>query len=112
MASVIYDRANDVGYPALPMDVSLARAVIGSLSYEHKELSDDIALWETKLYANSIKHVMDDTNRPDVIIHMDMPGWSDTYGFYSRADILKNKHHITLNLNGFYNKFCKRKRMG
>lgn len=30
-ASLIYDRAMDVGYPGLSMDVSLARAVIGSL---------------------------------------------------------------------------------
>ncbi|MCP4882680.1 MAG: TonB-dependent receptor plug domain-containing protein, partial [Flavobacteriales bacterium] len=73
IGSLIYDRANDVGYPALTMDVSLARAVIGSVAYEHKELTDDISRWESKLYLNSIKHVMDDTNRPDVPIHMDMP---------------------------------------
>lgn len=102
--SLIYDRANDVGYPALPMDVSLARAAIGSVSYDHKELSDDISRWESKLYFNSIKHVMDDTNRPDVPIHMDMPGWSDTYGFYSKMKIQKKEHQLMVNLNGYYNK--------
>ncbi|MCP4884561.1 MAG: TonB-dependent receptor, partial [Flavobacteriales bacterium] len=104
IGSLIYDRANDVGYPALTMDVSLARAVIGSLAYEHKELTDDISRWESKLYLNSIKHVMDDTNRPDVPIHMDMPGWSDTYGFYSKMNMQKEKHQLLLNFNGYYNK--------
>jgi len=104
IGSLIYDRANDVGYPALTMDVSLARAVIGSVAYEHKELTDDISRWESKLYLNSIKHVMDDTNRPDVPIHMDMPGWSDTYGFYSKMNIQKEKHQLLLNFNGYYNK--------
>ncbi len=104
IASMIYDRANDVGYPALPMDVSLARAAIGSVAYEHKELSEEIKRWESKLYVNSIKHVMDDTNRPNVIIHMDMPGWSDTYGFYSKMEVEKEKQQFLFNLNGYYNK--------
>ncbi|MGI9531032.1 TonB-dependent receptor plug domain-containing protein [Lutimonas sp.] len=104
IGSLIYDRANDVGYPALPMDVSLARAAIGSVAYEVKDASDAIERWETKLYVNSIKHVMDDTNRPDVIIHMDMPGWSDTYGFYSKINMSKGKHDLQFNANGYYNK--------
>src|SRR5690606_25261317 len=40
--SFIYDEANDVGYPALPMDVSLARAFIGSLKYDHHQPLDFI----------------------------------------------------------------------
>ncbi|MDO5616086.1 MAG: TonB-dependent receptor plug domain-containing protein, partial [Cruoricaptor ignavus] len=35
-SSVIYDKATDVGYPALPMDVSLAEAVIASLRYNYR----------------------------------------------------------------------------
>ena len=104
IASMIYDRANDVGYPALPMDVSLARAAIGSIAYEHKELSEEIRRWESKLYVNSIKHVMDDTKRPNVIIHMDMPGWSDTYGFYSKMEVEKEKQNFVFNVNAYYNK--------
>jgi len=104
IGSFIYDRANDIGYPALTMDVSLARAVVGSVAYEHKELSDEVSRWESKFYFNSIKHVMDDTNRPDVPIHMDMPGWSDTYGFYSKMNIEKKKHKILVNFNAYYNK--------
>ena len=101
--ALIYDRANDIGYPALPMDVSLARAAIASLAYEHKDLSEEIEQWETKLYFNAVKHVMDDTQREDVPIHMDMPGWSDTYGFYSKLNWYPSNHRWHFNLNGYYN---------
>jgi iron complex outermembrane receptor protein len=103
-ATLIYDKATDVGYPALPMDVSLAKAIIGSLSYEYANSKTFINNLETKIYANSITHVMDDTKRPNVPIHMDMPGWSDTYGFYIKAKAKKNKHNFFVNFNGYYNK--------
>jgi iron complex outermembrane receptor protein len=103
-ANIIYDRATDVGYPALPMDVSLAEALITSITHYYKPEDKALKALETKLYFNTITHIMDDTKRPVVPIRMDMPGWSDTYGFYSKANVLKGKHHITFNLNGFYNK--------
>ncbi len=103
-ASVIYDKATDVGYPALPMDVSLAEALITSVKYlvipKNKWLKD----WETKLYFNTITHKMDDTTRPLVPVHMDMPGWSDTFGMYSKVTVVKDNHHFSGNLNSFYNK--------
>ncbi|MFN7045830.1 MAG: TonB-dependent receptor plug domain-containing protein [Flavobacterium sp.] len=102
-ASVIFDRATDVGYPALPMDVSLAEALITSLKFNYKPNSEQIDNWETKLYFNTITHTMDDTKRPDVPIHMDMPGWSDTYGFYSKVNGKSKKHQFLANLNSFYN---------
>ena len=71
-ASVIFDRATDVGYPALPMDVSLAEALITSVKFNYKPSFDSIDNWETKLYFNTITHTMDGTKRPDVPIHMDM----------------------------------------
>lgn len=103
-ATLIYDKATDVGYPALPMDVSLAKAVIGSLNYEYSSSKSFINNLEAKVYANSITHVMDDTKRPNVPIHMDMPGWSNTYGFYIKAKAKKNKHNFLANFNGYYNK--------
>lgn len=103
-ATFIYDKATDVGYPALPMDVSLAKAVIASVSYEYSNKERFIKSLETKIYANSITHVMDDTKRPNVPIHMDMPGWSDTYGFYIKSKAKKNQHSLLLNFNGYYNK--------
>lgn len=102
--SVIYDKATDVGYPALPMDVSLAEALITSIKYEVIPKNSIIENWETKIYFNTIKHVMDDTTRPNVPIHMDMPGWSETFGYYSKLKYRFEKHHFLINLNSFYNK--------
>ncbi len=103
-ANVIFDKATDIGYPALPMDVSLAKAIITSASHHFKNSSSLINSLETKLYYNSITHIMDDSQRPDVPIRMDMPGWSDTFGFFSKAKINQEKHELSLNINGFYNK--------
>ena len=103
-ASVIYDKATNVGYPALPMDVSLAEALITSLKFNYNPKSAQIDNWETKLYYNTITHTMDDTKRPNVPIHMDMPGWSDTYGFYSKINGKHNKHSFLANLSSFYNR--------
>ncbi|WP_313111558.1 TonB-dependent receptor [Aequorivita sediminis] len=103
-ASLIYDEARDVGYPALTMDVSLARAVIGSIGYNQDTLFGKFNNWESKVYYNTIKHVMDDTTRPDVVIHMDMPGWSETAGFYTQANLNKEKNHFMFKLDGYYNK--------
>lgn len=102
-ASLIYDKATNVGYPALPMDVSIAEAIITSLKYDYSPLNKKINHWETKLYYNTIMHKMDDTKRPFVPIHMDMPGWSKTFGFYSKLNFKQNQHHFLLNINSFYN---------
>lgn len=102
--SVIFDRATNVGYPALPMDVSLAEALITSVKFNYKPNLEQIDNWETKLYFNTITHTMDDTKRPVVPIHMDMPGWSDTYGFYSKVNGKYKKHQFLANLNSFYNR--------
>lgn len=102
-ASLIYDEARDVGYPALPMDVSLARAFIASVEYlklpETKKLSE----WKTKIYYNTITHVMDDSQRPDVPIRMDMPGWSKTVGLFSKLKGTHNKHYWNISVNAHYN---------
>lgn len=74
VASVIFDRAKDVGYPALPMDVSRARAAIASVQHLVENIAPVLRSWETKLYYNNVLHEMDDTKRPVVPIHMDMPG--------------------------------------
>ena len=102
--SIIYDKATNVGYPALPMDVSLAEALITSLKFEYVPESSKITNWDTKIYYNTITHKMDDTKRPSVPIHMDMPGWSDTFGFYSKAKGVLNSHHLIADLNSFYNR--------
>lgn len=103
-ATLIFDEARDVGYPALTMDVSLARAIIAGLSFKQDTLLGNLSDWESKLYYNTIRHVMDDTHRRDVPIHMDMPGWSETFGWYSQANLSSHKHRFLFKLDGYYNK--------
>ncbi|HEY9170059.1 MAG TPA: TonB-dependent receptor plug domain-containing protein [Lutibacter sp.] len=104
IGSIIFDNATNIGYPALTMDVSSAKALITSVSYLKENSNSKVTEWETKFYMNTITHVMDDTKRPDVPIHMDMPGWSDTYGFYSKIKLAKNRHSLLFNANAYYNK--------
>ena len=99
----IYDRAHDVGFPALPMDLWLSRALITSASY--KQLFEDglVRVWDSKLYYNAIEHYMDDTTRPENLVHMDMPGWSNTYGLVSRVDLKGDKFSSEIQLNAYEN---------
>ena len=105
-STLIFDRATDVGYPALNMDVSKAQGFISSVSYKHLFSS---AGWETKAYYNHIIHIMDDTTRPDVEIHMDMPGDSWTTGLYSLLTTSLGgeagaQHDVALNYDLYYNR--------
>ena len=105
-STVIFDRATDVGYPALNMDVSKAQGFITSLSYKHRFSG---AGWETKVYYNHIIHIMDDTTRPDVAIHMDMPGDSWTTGLYSLLTTSlggesRVQHDVAVNYDLYYNR--------
>ena len=100
----IFDRATNVGYPALNMDVAKAEAFITSLSYKRLWEERLVQSWETKVYYNHITHVMDDTTRPDVQIHMDMPGKSWTTGLYSLVRASKGAHELTANYDLYYNR--------
>jgi len=102
-ASLIFDKATNVGYPGLPMDVSLAQALIGSVQYRHVPRNGPVSMWETKLYRNTITHVMDDSQRPDVPIRMDMPGWSTTEGYYTKLHAAMGRHRIKATLSGHRN---------
>jgi len=99
----IYDRANDVGFPALPMDLWLSRALITSASY--KRLFEDglLRVWDSKVYYNAIEHYMDDTTRPENLVHMDMPGWSNTYGLVSRVNLKSDRYSSEVQLNAYEN---------
>ena len=102
-ATVIYDIATDIGYPALTMDVKKAEGIITSLSYRQEHLSGLFHRWETKAYYNHITHNMDDTQRPDVVIHMDMPGESQTAGVYSLLQGNQGSHYYQLSYDAYYN---------
>ena len=102
--TVIFDRASDVGYPALNMDVSKAEGIITSLSYQRLFGGSFFSSWTTKIYYNHITHIMDDTTRPDVQIHMDMPGKSSTAGLYSLINAGNGRHDLQINYDLYYNK--------
>jgi iron complex outermembrane receptor protein len=102
-ASLIFDNASDIGYPALPMDVALARAAIASLAYTRHHISPSVHQWETKIYYNSVTHRMDDSDRPDVPVRMDMPGWTKTAGVYSVLSGASSKHNWKASLSGHHN---------
>ncbi|CDF77785.1 TonB-dependent receptor [Formosa agariphila KMM 3901] len=99
----IFDKAKDVGYPALPMDLSLSRALITSVAY--KKFFEDklLKVWDTKMYYNAIEHYMDDTTRPENLVHMDMPGWSTTYGLLSSINLKAENYAAEIQLNAYDN---------
>ncbi len=96
----LYDEGRYIGYPALPMDVGIASAHIGSITHQYawKQWKS-----ETKLYHNTIYHSMDDTRRAFVPMHMDMPGWSKTTGFYHEQEYKKLRNHWKVRLDGHEN---------
>lgn len=99
----IFDKAEDVGFPALPMDLWLSRAVITSAAYKQFFEDKPIKVWDTKVYYNAVEHYMDDTTRPENLVHMDMPGWSTTYGILSKINLKKEKYAAEIQLNAYQN---------
>lgn len=93
--NILLDDGWNIGYPALPMDVGYAKARIFSLSYDLSNVSKLITRFEGKIYGNSISHFMDDTKRPSISMHMDMPAWSNTYGAFLNADLNTGNDHYT-----------------
>jgi len=99
----IYDKAKDVGFPALPMDLWLSRAIITSASYKQLFEEGLLRVWDSKIYFNAVEHYMDDTKRPENLVHMDMPGWSTTYGLVSRANLKHGDYSSEIQLNVYDN---------
>lgn len=113
-ADVLYDDARNVGYPALPMDVSRATGQIYSLDYKtwNSGIWDDL---HVKVYGNNIYHQMDDSQRDSVfvlenyssdtvVMRMDMPGWSSTFGAYADATFrLSEKDYLSVKLDNYLN---------
>lgn len=99
----ILDVARNVGYPALPMDLGLSRALITSAAYKQLFEKGLVRVWDTKFYFNAVEHYMDDTNRPENLVHMDMPGWSTTYGLVSRANLVLDNVTSEVQLNAYNN---------
>lgn len=102
----LQDEGYNIGYPALTMDVSFAKAKIGSASYIYTPTGMKLKSWESKVYYNYIDHAMDDTKRPawQVPIHMDMPGTSQTMGLYSRAKWYYTNHFLEGQFTAYSNR--------
>ncbi|MFV0606668.1 MAG: TonB-dependent receptor [Niabella sp.] len=106
-ADYITDQGRNIGYPALTMDVGLADANIASVSHRFTPTSGHFSSLETKLYFNHIYHAMDDTKRPaeQLIMHMDMPGYSWTGGFYSKAAFQFEHHKLKAKVESYVNRW-------
>lgn len=108
----LFDLANQVGYPALTMDVATARASIFALEHHYHGL----ATIQSKLYYNRVYHLMDDSQRDSlyrlpkapvgksdtVFMRMDMPGFSNTLGAYTKLSFGPwPRHRIDLKLEHY-----------
>jgi iron complex outermembrane receptor protein len=98
----IIDEGYNIGYAALPMDVLFAKANIYGLTYQHYPSQTWFDKFEMKVYANTVTHAMDDTKRSNVPIHMDMPGWTKTFGGYADGRMKFGKHKLTARLDGYH----------
>ena len=103
-ADFLLDNGWNIGFPALPMDVGYAKARIASISYEHLNHSGFIQELQTKIYANTVRHAMDDTRRPQVSMHMDMPGRSQTWGSFAQVKLAAvGRHFFSVKADFYYN---------
>lgn len=114
-ADLLWDLARNVGYPALPMDVSRARAALAALEYQRNREKYKL---RGKVYYNSIYHIMDDSHRDSlfflknnteekgdpVFMRMDMPGWSNTFGSFLQTEIeLNSRNRLTIKADNYMN---------
>lgn len=103
-ANVLIDDGWDIGFPALPMDVGFAKARIISVSHHRIRDHHTIEKLTTKIYYNSIRHSMDDSQREDVVMHMDMPGYSSTTGAYTEGELHRfGRHKLSFRTDFYYN---------
>jgi iron complex outermembrane receptor protein len=103
-ASLLMDDGWDIGFPALPMDVGFAKARIISASHHRFREHHTLEKLTTKVYYNSIRHSMDDSQRQDVVMHMDMPGYSSTAGVYAEGELHRfGKHNFSFRTDFYYN---------
>ncbi|WP_103665256.1 TonB-dependent receptor [Gracilimonas amylolytica] len=85
-AGYIMDKAYDIGYPALLMDATKALADIGQIRFNFAPSNNDFQFNTAQVYANGVRHWMDDYGR-DVAnrqvmrgMYMPMYGTTTTYG--------------------------------
>ncbi len=104
----LIDDAFDIGYPALPMDVSRAKGRIFSLEYSPDNGIMNVSGLKAKLYMNTVRHIMDDSHRDSlyfiqdlitgiadsVYMRMEMPGQSNTWGGFVEGKLRWSERNI------------------
>jgi len=89
-ANYITDKAYDVGYPALLMDATKALADMGQLQFNFAPSDQDLQFQKIQLYANTIRHWMNDEVRDvanrSVMRGMNMPMYGTTTTFGTRVN--------------------------
>jgi iron complex outermembrane receptor protein len=104
-AAVLTDFGWNIGFPALPMDVGYANTTMASVTYSRTRDGRFLNKLRVKGYANVVYHEMDDSQRTDVIMHMDMPGKSETLGLFLEAEANKIKNHVlSFRVDGYANR--------
>jgi len=106
LAQYLADYGQDIGYPALTMDVAFANANIASLTHTYTSAIPEMSPIRSKVYFNHIDHAMDDTKRPieTVPMHMDMPGLSWTAGLNSETGLSKGNHFFQARVSAYLNR--------
>ena len=86
----------NIGYPALPMDVKRAEGLL--LGIYHLSYLKGVrnARIKNTIYYSDVYHEMTDKTRSDVIMPMDMPGWSSSLGWRSDFQIQYQRHHLMI----------------
>lgn len=100
-ADVLLDDGWNIGFPGLPMDAGYARTRIYGLSYQEVFNNRTLEKIVAKIYTNNIGHFMDDTRRPAVAMHMDMPGYSQTSGAYTEMEFRKDAHQLLIRADAY-----------
>lgn len=91
----------NIGYPSLPMDVGYAATRLMSATFNYRAAEKQWENIQFKIYANEVRHFMDDTHRPNTAMHMDMPGKSMTAGFFGEGNMkTTHKSAIRLRIDG------------
>ncbi|HEY3406321.1 MAG TPA: TonB-dependent receptor [Ohtaekwangia sp.] len=104
-ANMLWDNGWNIGFPALPMDVGLAKARMYAVSFQRYRCHQRLENLQAKIYYNSVHHTMDDSQREDVIMHMDMPGESTTSGLYVEGKFqAAGKHTLSFRSDFYLNK--------
>jgi iron complex outermembrane receptor protein len=104
LASALVDDGWNIGFPALPMDVGSAKARIYSLGYNRYRAHETVQNLNAKIYYNSVFHSMDDTQRENVEMHMDMPGTSTTGGGFVEGNFHPaGKHTLSFRTDYYHN---------